>query len=551
MDGKKYSKTDVLVVGAAPAGLACAIAAKKQNPNLDVCVIDKSAIPGGHNLSGATLEPQAIHNLLNMTVKDWQQAPIVHDVLSRKVFKDEVFLLSEKKHTRLTALMKFAKKLHLAAGDILSGGDYIVSISKLTRLLACIAKNLGVELLFGFAADEVVVDGNIATGVKLLDSGVDSEGNHLENYLEGEFIQADYIILAEGCDGFATEKFVAQTGLMRKQPPIFSIGVKEIIEVSEQQYKAFGDNTAMHFPGYPLWMPFRNPSIFGGGVMYSMGSNKIAVAMIAALDWQYSDFSAQKALALLKEHPFVNRYITDGKVVEDGAKMIPEGGFYSIPTEPNTGTIGKNNVVIIGDAASLVNMRKLKGIGNAINSGLSAGFAIANAESKISFAAEYTDMLRTNGLLSSMKKAAKYRQVISLFGMNIGLFLSNFAAFLPFIKANPDSTKMKNQRYGLEPQEPIDKSLFVYRAGSSHKEQQKNHISIKDLDVCKWDCMRTYDCPCVTFCPAGVYERVQEHIQPLNFTNCLHCKSCQDKCPYDNIYWSMPEAGEGPKYQNL
>jgi len=549
MDRKNFEKTDVLIVGAGPAGLACAITAKKQYPGMRVCVVDKSPIPGGHNISGAALEQGPIQNLLNMTVKDWRQAPIVHDVLSRTVASDEVYMLSKKGHTRLTSLLNLAADLHLPSGEILSGGDYIVSISKLTRLLACIAKNIGVELLFGLSAEDLVYNGNCAIGVQFADKLTPDAAKSPDYFPSGWAVDADYIVLAEGCDGFVTEKFVNHCGLVRKQPPIFAVGAKEIIEVSAQQYKAFGDSSAVHLPGYPLWQPLRGPSIIGCSKMYSMGGNRIAVVLMTNLSWKYPDFTPQKAFALLKEHPFVSRYIMDGKVMENGAKMLPQGGYYSIPTDPKTSSIGKNNVVLVGDSASFLNPHRQRGIGNAIISGMTAGYALGNIQNKALFAEQYTDMLRSNGLLENLKRYSKYRQIVARLGIDIGLPLSGISRVLPFMRISPDNQVMDKSDYPFEPREAVDRKSFIRHSGAKYNENHKCHIEIKDLDVCKWECMRTYDCPCLQFCPAGVFDRVLEHIQPLNSANCLHCRSCERKCPYNNIYWSLPQATEGPRYQ--
>ncbi len=549
MDSKSFNKTDVLIVGAGPAGLACAITAKKQYPGLNVCVVDKSPVAGGHNIAGAALEPKPIHDLLNMTVKDWREAPIVHDVLSRAVFNDEIYMLSKTGHTRLTPLVNLAGKIHLSSGEILSAGDYLVSISKLVRLLVCIAKNLGVELLWGLSADEIVYKGDSAAGVRVSDGkNKDTVSDH-DHFPSGWVINSDYIVLAEGCDGFVTEKFVSQSGLARKQEPIFAIGYKEIIEVAPQQYKSFGDSSVMHLAGYPLWRPLRGPSILGGGKLYSMGGNRIAVVLITALGWKYPDFSPQKAIALLKEHPFINRYIMGGRIAENGIKMIPQGGYYSIPTNPRTGEIGKGNVVVVGDSASFLNTHRQRGIGNAIISGMSAGYALGNTQNKTFFAEQYTDMLRNSGLLEKLKKWSRYRQTIAKMGIDIGLPLAGISRVLPFMRVSADNRAMDKGDYPFEPQIKIDTSEFFQHSGAIGDETHKCHIEIKDLDVCKWECMRTYECPCLQFCPSGVFNKVLEHIQPIHSDHCLHCRVCLRKCPYNNIYWSLPNATVGPKYQ--
>lgn len=545
MDAKNQKKIDVLVVGAGPAGLSCAITAKKEYPSRRVCVVDKSTVAGGHNLSGAALEPKPIDDLLNMTVKDWHNAPIVKDVLGSRITNNQIYMLSEQGHTKITSTFKIAKKLHLSTIDPFSNGHYIVSLSKLTRLLAYVANNLGVELMFGSAVEDIEYDAGCAVGVRLLDKSQDEQALNVRN--SGEVIEANLIALAEGCDGFVTEKFVTRNGLSRKQPPIFSVGVKEIVEVSANQYNAFGQGSFLRFSGYPFWRPLRGPSILGTGIMYPAGTNRIAVTAVTALDWKYPNYSPQSALMLIKEHPFVSKFVMGGHVVEAGMKMIPQGGYNSIPTYPTNNGIGKNNVIILGDGASFFNVKQFKGIGNAITSGMSAGIAVGNIQNKMTFAHQYTDILKSNGLLSSIKRAANCRQLESKAGVGFGLAMSKISSFLPFKPAIADHKAMTTQLYPYEPNSPMVKASFVENAKASGT-NGKNHLFIKDLDICKWDCMRTYDSPCLRLCPAGVFKKVMEHIQPATPEKCLQCKSCQRKCPYDNISWTMPQAGSGPQY---
>jgi electron-transferring-flavoprotein dehydrogenase len=547
MEKKDQKKADLLIVGAGPGGLACAITAKKEYPGLRVRVIDKSPSAGAHNLSGAALEPQPINNLMNLTVKNWQEAPIVKNVLGRRVAKEQILMLSQSGKTNITAAFNTMSRLHLPAFEPFSLGDYIVSISKLTRLLACIAENLGVEVLWKSAGEQIQYDNGRASGVWLREQGNDEMNSFIDTERRGELLKADCIVLAEGCDGYLTEQFIDRNALLRKQQPLFAIGVKEVADVSPNQFKAFGGNSFLRLHGYPFWRPLRSPSILGFGLVYPVAVNRLAVTAISSLNWRYPNYSPQDALTLIKEHPYISRFFMGGDIVESGAKMIPHGGYYSIPFDRREHSVGKDNVVIVGDSAGFYDMRRQKGIGNAIISGMSAGMAVGNIANRMQFAPHYTQMLSNNGLLESLKRSSNYRPLSSRAGTDIALTMSRILSLLPFRPAAPDNKSMTTDKYSYDSGASPANDEFVKKAGvvPSHG---RPHVFIKDLDVCKWDCMRTYECPCLRFCPAGVFERVLEHIQPKAAANCLHCKLCQRKCPYDNISWLMPPGGSGPGY---
>ncbi|HQH28200.1 MAG TPA: NAD(P)/FAD-dependent oxidoreductase, partial [Oligoflexia bacterium] len=447
MTAKNYNKTSVLIVGAGAAGLACAIAAKKANPGLDICVIDKGPDLGNHSLSGAVLEPEAAHRILALVKDNWQEDEGVKEVLARKVERDDVLFLPGKSWSlNLTPLIRAASALNLGPGQMRHDGDYIVSISKLTKWLGQQAKSLGVEVLCGFAAEDIRlgVNGKCAAGVKLVDCGLDKEGHKQPNYSPGELIEADIVVLAEGCDGLLTERFIEKAGLKRQTNQLYSVGVKELIKVSDEQYRLFGDNRVVHALGYPIWTPVAGPGIFGGGLMYSYGNNCITVGMIVGLDWRENDFNPQDALTHFKNHAFVKQFIDGGKVIEAGAKMIPEGGFYAIPRDRESNAIGCGNVIILGDSAGFVNMLKIKGLHNALDSGRIAGEAVAKTAANPAGAAlAYTEILEQSAVIKEMRQARKYRQVIAKFGNFAGLPLSVFANMLPLFETEPDYKAMR------------------------------------------------------------------------------------------------------------
>ncbi|AQQ10501.1 Electron transfer flavoprotein-ubiquinone oxidoreductase [Sedimentisphaera cyanobacteriorum] len=550
-----YKTVDVLVVGAGVAGLTAAAAAKSLCPDKSVCVIDKASGPGRHNLSGGTFDPSSLYEFLNLAFPNWQDNEKISKFLSRRVVNEQFFMLSSKSRAfRITPHLKLAKALKLSAGKMLSEGETIISVSKLVRVVEAMAVEKGVEIYYNFPADFVDFDHKTARakGVRLADKGLDEGGIKQMNYTPGELINAENVILAEGADGYVTEQFIAHSELERNQPQIYSLGVKEVIEVSPEQYKAIGSSNVLRFAGYPLWKPFSSPSIFGGGALYPLGSRRIAVVLISALDWKYKDYSPYEAFCLFKKHPKVARYIDGGRVLEAGAKLIPEGGFHSIPRDKVRSTYaGTSNVLLTGDCAGFVNMHRMRGLSNAVLTGLQAGKAVSMKEKNGgSLAKNYSNMLEFSGLIDQMKRAAKFRQIISKFGVTLGLGLGNIDFMLPLFNIRQDNKREMTESYPFSGKGLFDQADFVKHTGVQHRENQQPHLVIKDVDICKWECARKYDCPCLKFCPGQVYEKMQEHVGPVNTSNCLHCKTCQRKCPYSNIEWTVPEAG-GPMYTDM
>lgn len=551
---KDYSKVTVLVVGAGPAGLAAAIQLKITNPDIDICVVEKAANLGNHNLSGAVLEAEPLHTLLDSAAPGWRESDTAKDVLANKIDKDDImFLLGKKLAFNIFFAIRLCKSLRLGFGDMIHKGDYSVSISKLTKWMGQIAKNLGVEILTGFAAEDVVLNGSSqAAGIKLVDQGLDKEGNKQPNFVEGEIIEADFIVLAEGCDGLLTEKFVEKAHLERQSPQLYSVGVKELIKVSSEQYNKFTSGRVVHAMGYPIWTPVIGPGMFGGGIVYAGAQDHLSVGMIIGADWKYCDLNVQDALTNFKNHRFVKQFIEGGTVVEAGVKMIPEGGFYAIPRERETASIGKGNVMILGDSAGFVNMHKIKGLHNAIESGMLAAKAIAGCLDNPEAAAQkYTELVDRSNILKEMKSAKNFRQTVAKFGPLQGMPLSVLGGLLPKFEVEKDYKAMTVAPYRLKPNQNFDKDTFTAIAATEHREEEPSHLTILDSYICKTKCTPVFNSPCITFCPAGVYETVHDQVKPANPSNCLHCKTCQRKCPFDNIRWTVPEGGGGPRYKRM
>jgi electron-transferring-flavoprotein dehydrogenase len=555
-DMSQFEKTEVLIVGGGPAGLSVAIRIKTLRPKTAICVIEKGQSLGNHNLSGAVLEKHALSKLLDDAVPEWEKSDEAAEVLGNKIDKDDImFLLGKHLSFNISIFMRLAKKLHLGIGQMVHHGDCSVSISRLTRWLGGIAQDLGVEILTGFAAEDVILDESKekVTGVKLVDQGLDREGNKQANYTPGEIIKADFVILAEGCDGLLTEKLIEKARLKRQANQLYSVSIKELIKVTPDQYESFTKGRVIHSMGYPIWTPVIGPGMFGGGIVYAGLKDHLSVGVIVGADWKYCDFNPEDAFVLFKQHRFVKRFIEGGTVVEAGAKMIPEGGYYAIPRDERTGAVGIGNCMILGDSAGFVNMLKIKGLHNAIISGIKAAEAVCETtEQPQEAAVKYTQMLECSSVAAEMKTARKFRQSVAKLGPLIGMPLSIvFGNLLPLFKTEKDYERMTGAKYRLKPKQKFDKDTFTAQAATEHREEQPSHLLIINRNICAQQCAPKFGQPCITFCPAGVYETIGDTLMPANASNCVHCKTCQRKCPFDNIRWTAPEGGGGPRYKRI
>lgn len=538
----ELNKIDVLFVGAGPASLAGAIKLKQllkqKGRNESVVVLEKADKLGQHNLSGAVFEAHVLDEL----IPDWREKKdsFVTKTLANRVERDEVvILLGDRSAIKLPRIF-VPPYLH-------HSGDYVISVSELVNWLADIARGLGVEIYTGFAAKDIVVENDFIKGIKLGDKGLDKERNKLSNYIPGEVLQAKVTVFGEGSLGLLAEETVKRFNLGNgKNPPVYSLGVKEIIRLPEKNN--FGANRVIHTMGFPNRS--LTPDIFGGGTMYSMGGNLVAVALILALDWRYCDLNPQQELQLFKSHSFIKSLIEGGEVIAYGAKTLPEGGYYSIPE------LATNGAVIIGDAAALTSVRKLKGLHYAIKSGIVAGEAIFEAIEKQDFSkrtlSTYEDRLEKSFVMKDMRAARNYRQVFAKAGragLYLGAPLSLVQQWLPFqLGTKPDYEGMRRVRLNRQPSGGIDRLTAVSLSGTTHREDEPSHITFSDPMECT-GCGEAYGChPCEFFCPGEVY-RFENDQLILSPSNCLHCQTCRIKCPHQVIEWEVPEGGDGPRYK--
>lgn len=527
------SDVDVLIAGGGPAGLAAAIRLKqklnREKRGETVAVIDKAPRAGYHNLSGAVFEAGCLDEL----VPGWKenQDPFVQGMV--KIERDELYYL--------TAKWAFKVPSFAVPSAMHHEGNHAISVSRLVDWLTRIAEKEGVEIYHGFAGSKLLVEGNRVRGVKLVDLGLDRRGQPKTNYLAGEEIRARATLICDGSRGVLSGQWV-QTFGEGKNPQVYSIGVKQLIKLPKDN--AFGNNRALHSLGFPS-----RPNVFGGGFFYSMGSDIVAAGLILGLDWRYEDLNPQQELEILKTHPFIAKLLAGGQVLMAGVKTIPEGGYYAIPP------LAADGGLLAGDSAGFVNMEKIKGVHYAVLSGMSAADAVFDAIREDDFSQpflfeRFSNNLETRGLMSEFRHAKNFRQSFR-YGLYTGAPLSQIQAFLPFrLGMEKDHLAMrKGALLGRKFRGGMEKSQFTSLSGTTHGEDQPSHIKIKDAALCV-TCTKEYGNPCVFFCPGEVY-RMKEGEIILSPSNCMHDGSCQVKCPHQNILWTPPEGGEGPRFKQM
>jgi electron-transferring-flavoprotein dehydrogenase len=520
----ELNKVDVLFVGAGPASLAGAIKVKQllnQKGNTgSVVVIEKADKIGQHNLSGAVFEADVLDEL----IPDWKgkKDGFITRMLANQVEKDEIFfLMGENRAKKLPEAIIPSYMKHK--------GNYAIPISELVNWLAGIARGLGVEIYTGFAAKEIVVENNSVKGIKLGDKGQDKEGKKQDNYVPGEIIEAKVTVFGEGSLGLLSEELVKRFGLSKgRNPQIHSLGVKEIIRLPEKNN--FGVKRVIHTMGFPNKM--LTPDIFGGGSLYSMGENVVAVSLILSLDWRYADLNPQQELQLFKSHSFIKPLLEGGEISAYGAKTLPEGGYYSLPE------LVTNGAMMIGDAAGFTNVRKLKGLHYAIKSGMVAAEAIVKAIEEQDFSRRtlktYADLLENSFVMKDLRQAKNYRQVFHKAG-RAGIYLGVPSTFvqqlLPFpLGTVPDYQGMTRAKLQRKVNGAVDRLTEVSLSGTVHREDEPSHIVFLDPRECII-CHEEFDCnPCEYFCPAQVY-RTEHGKIVLSPSNCVHCQTCRVKCP--------------------
>lgn len=532
---REVMEYDVIIVGAGPAGLACAIRLKQLKQDLMVAVIEKSAEIGAHILSGAVIEPGALDELL----PGWQDNP---PPVCIPVEHDEIAFLTATSRYRLPTPPQ--QKNH---------GNFIVSLGALCAWMAPKAEDLGVDIFPGYAAAGIhyLADGAVG-GVIIGDMGVDRQGNPKDTYMQGIEIHAPLTIMAEGCRGHLSKQLIEKFKLdADSDPQAYGIGIKELWQVAPGKCKP---GLVHHSIGWPL-----DTSTYGGSFIYHMDKDRVAVGFVCALDYSDPEFSPFEAFQQFKHHPSVKPLFEGGEILSGGARAIIEGGAQSLPKLEMPGAL------LIGDAAGLLNLPKIKGTHQAIRSGMLAASHVAEKGSGEGF----DDVLRASAIMKELQKVRNIRP-----GFNKGLWRGLITAAIETVTAGKLPRTLHNHAdysslIKLQDMKPVDRHWVkrditprdrlasVYFAATDHDEDQLVHLQILEPDVCITRCGEEYGHPCTHFCPANVYEMVEDtgsdagiRLQ-INAGNCVHCKTCDIKDPYQIINWVTPEGGCGPNYQNL
>jgi electron-transferring-flavoprotein dehydrogenase len=525
------SPLDVLIVGAGPGGLATAIKLKRlaeaSGQGLSMAVIEKASQPGYHNLSGAVVDPAPLDELTPGWREDRQLAKRISTVE-----QDDIYFLLGSRAIKVPEVVAPSAMDHRA--------DVIVSISRLVGYLASVSESEGIEVYSGFSARELIVEDGAVRGVRLGEVGLDADGGHMPNYRPAEEIRARVTVLADGTRGVLSEQLRDHFGA-GQNPQVYSLGIKAVMQFKDEH--RFGAGHVAHFLGYPL-----PQDVFGGGFLYATDAHTVSVGLIMALDWKYGDLNPQKELERFRQHPFVARQIEGGVTIASGARTIPEGGYYAI------GKVMVPGALVVGDGAGFVNMEKIKGIHNAMWSGMAAAETIAeglaSAGAGVVELRGYQDRLEANGLLPEMRHARNYRQAFK-WGLYVGTPLSQISHLLPLRLGMGPDREGTAAGARLEREDPggLDGATFVSLTGAMHREDEAAHMAIVDPTRCL-RCADAYAASCQSFCPGQVYRWDGDKVV-LSPSNCLHCMTCAVKCPLDNITWQPPEGGEGPRFAQM
>jgi electron-transferring-flavoprotein dehydrogenase len=539
---------DVVIVGAGPAGLASAIRLKQLSPEISVVVVEKGSEVGAHILSGAVIDPIALDRLL----PEWRgesDTPIKTPVTG-----DRFYWLSEKSAIRLpNFLMPPLMSNH---------GNFVVSLGNVCRWLAKKAEALGVEIYPGFAAAEVFFGANGAVaGVATGDMGISKSGEHRSEFTRGMELRGKYTLFAEGARGSLSKQLIVRFGLADgRDPQKFGLGLKELWKVAPEKHKP---GLVQHSFGWPL-----DNSTGGGSFLYHMEDQQVVVGFVVHLNYKNPYIAPFEEFQRFKQHPAIRPTFEGGKRLAYGARALTEGGFQSVPKLVFPGG------ALIGCAAGFMNVPRIKGSHNAMLSGMQAAESLA-AALKAGRANDtlqgYDESWRASPIGHDLKRVRNAKPLWSRFGTFLGVGLGGFDMWLNSLfgfslfgtlhHGKPDSKTLEPAAKFAPIVYPkpdgvisFDKLSSVFISNTNHEEDQPVHLVIAQPALQKSSEHDVYAGPSARYCPAGVYEWVEESSGPrfqINAQNCVHCKTCDIKDPNENITWVPPEGGGGPNYPNM
>jgi electron-transferring-flavoprotein dehydrogenase len=558
---------DVVIVGGGPAGMACALrlsqlidahnAAHPDTPlsKENIYVLEKAREVGQHCLSGALLDPRSMRELLPDFEKE---AP-----LDAAVIKESVYFLTKSSRFRFPITPPFLR----------DHGNYVISLNRFVKWMGSKVEETGITVFTGFAGSELLYDGDRVIGVRTDDKGVDKEGHQKSNFEPGYDLQAKVVILAEGPRGSLTKQVVEKFDLAKdRNPQTYGVGVKELWEVPSGR---IASGEVIYTMGWPLTTREYGGAWIYGAPGHETTDNIVSLGFVTGLDYADPRLDPQRVLQEFKKHPFVARLLEGGKMIRYGAKSMPYGGWWAVP--PMAG----NGWMIIGDSAGLVNSARLKGIHLGIKSGMLAAEtafeALKKDDSSASMLGEFQKKVEASWIKEELWK---YRNIHQGFehGMFAGMFHTGLQMITggrgvrdryPGVAGYQRLQKLSQlpadggaEAHMLGPAKgdgklTFDKLTDLYHSGTKHEEDQPAHLVIHDTKVCNERCVKEYGSPCQNFCPANVYEMVDDSTQPngkrisLNPSNCVHCKTCDIQDPYQIITWVPPEGGGGPNYDGM
>ena len=536
---------DVVIVGAGPAGLSAAIRLKQLAPEKSVVIVEKGSEVGAHILSGAVIDPIGLDRL----IPEWrgEDTPI-----KTAVTADRFYILGASGALRLPiALMPPLMSNH---------GNFIVSLGEVCRYLARKAEALGVEIYPGFAATETLFENGAVVGIATGDMGLAKDGHHKSGFARGMELRGKYTLFAEGARGSLSKALIEQFGLRQnREPQKFGIGLKELWQVVPEKHKS---GLVQHTLGWPL-----DNRTGGGSFVYHFGDNLAAVGFVVHLNYRNPYLSAFEEFQRFKTHPLIRDMFSGAKRVCYGARAITEGGWQSVPKLVFPGG------ALIGCAAGFVNVPRIKGTHNAMLSGMlaaehvAAALAAGRANDEL---AGYEQAWRSSPIGRDLWRVRNAKPLWSKFGTLGGVALGgldmwtnmfgfsllgtlkhgkpDFATLEPAAKCRPIAYPKPDGRI------TFDRLSSVYLSNTNHEEDQPVHLLVRDNALQKSSEHDIYAGPSARYCPAAVYEWVEEAGQPrfvINAQNCVHCKTCEIKDPNQNITWVPPEGGGGPNYPNM